>query len=99
MNGQKMNQLIRMVRQEHPPLPPPGFDHRVVAAARGGSGRLPASLCEQLDRLFPRLAVAALVLIGLCLMADIGHSAMAGPGLEDGVDQLVSQWLFVAKGF
>jgi len=99
MNEQKIQRLLAAARREAPPAPPDDFASHVTAAVRREPAREPGALFDQLDRLFPRLAVAALVVIGLCAAADLGHSLVAGPDLAEGVTQLCAQWQFPEEGF
>lgn len=101
MNENKLKQLFASARNETAPAPPEGFAGDVVRAIRRGPpvAAPPAlSLADQLNRLFPRLALAAVAAIVLCLAADYGMTAAGVPELNDGVSQISAQWLLVPGG-
>jgi hypothetical protein len=56
------------------------------------------SIFDQLNLLFPRFALAAVILIALGVATDFGLTAAGVPELADGVSQLSSQWLFTENG-
>lgn len=98
MNERKMKQLFEAARVESAPVAPGDFDTRVMAAVRR-EARPPVmatSLWDQIGMLLPRLAVASLLVISVCIAADI-YSGGAAPGLTASVDQLSEQWLFGAN--
>jgi len=101
MNERKLNQLFGAARKETPPWPEAGFENLVLTAIRH-EPRLkapsPVSLSDQLGALFPRLAWAAVLVVGLCVAADFGLGALDVPSLTDGVAQISAQWLFTANG-
>ena len=51
----------------------------------------PATIFDQLSGWFPRLALAAAVIIILCLAADFALSSAGLPDLGDGAAQMTSQ--------
>ena len=100
MNDRKLNQLFRAARQEAPPPPAPGFEHLVLAAIRQPAPSHEvesSSLLEQLGNLFPRMALAAAVVIAACVVADYGLSVQARADLTDNLTELSEQWLFAAN--
>lgn len=99
MNDDKLQRLFRSARNESTPPGPEDFDRRVVQAIRRETDSAPISLFDQLGALFPRLALASVLLIALCVAADIGLSALGQSDLESGVAQISEQWLFPVKGF
>jgi len=101
MNENKLKLLFAWARNEPAPVPPDGFAADVLRAIR----RDPAdekpgkfSLLDQWSRLFPRLAIAAVTVIVLCVAADYGLTAAGVPGLGDGVAQISAQWLLTPAG-
>jgi len=99
MTENKIRKLLTSARKETAPAPAPGFEARVMAAVRQAPRPEAVSVFGQLNDLFPRLAVAAAVLIGLCVAADLCASALEPPDLAAGVAQLSEQWLFATKAF
>lgn len=91
MNDQKLQHLFAAVRREAPPVPPAGFSTEVTDAVRQEPAFADPTLVDQLAGLFPQLAMAAVVVLGLCVAADLGHGLMPGPDLSDGVAQLCGQ--------
>ena len=55
------------------------------------------SLFDQLGELFPRLALAATLVIGLCVAADLCLSTLAPMDLSESVAQVSEQWLFAVR--
>ena len=98
MTELKLRQLLAAARRQTPPLLAGGVDGRVDAAIRREPARETESLFHQLDRLFPRMATAVAVVVGLCLAAEAASALIPGPGLSDGVARLSQEWLFAAKG-
>ncbi len=95
MNERKLRQLLVASALDSPPAPPADFAARMTAAAR----REPApvalpGIADQLELLFPRLAPAMLLVVGLCLAAYVGDAQLPGPDLSDGVSQLANEWNF-----
>jgi len=99
MNDDKLQKLFRSARNEPAPAGPENFDQRVVRAIRRDMPPAPATLFDQLGALFPRLALASLLVIGLCVALDFSLSALGQSDLESGIAQLSDQWLFPVKGF
>ena len=98
MNTQKLQQLFEAARRETAPQPGEDFEARVSRAL----GREPLlnrdSMWDQLAILFPRLACAAVLMIGVCIAGDFLMTAFHLPDLSEGVAQLSDQWLFVGNG-
>jgi hypothetical protein len=97
MNENKLKQLFASARNDTAPAPSADFAGDVLRAVRREP--LPGlaesfSVREQLNALFPRLALAAAVVIVLCVAADWGLTAAGVPGISDGATQLTSQFLF-----
>lgn len=101
MNNRKLKQLFALARQDTAPAPPEDFAADVLRAIRR-EPPAPApetiSLLDQLNLLFPRLALAASAVIVLCLALDYGLTVAGVPSLSDGVAQLSAQWLLTPTG-
>ncbi|MDB6015753.1 MAG: hypothetical protein JWR19_242 [Pedosphaera sp.] len=99
MNDRKLKELFELSRGEQPPTPPMGFDARVVTALRRESRSQagPLSLWEQLGQLLPRLAVATVMVVGVCVAVDF-YASTDAPSLTAGIDQISDQWLFAQNG-
>jgi hypothetical protein len=98
MNGQKLKRLFEAVRRESAPLPPEDFATRVARAVRREPAWNRDSMWEQLAGLFPKLACAAVLVIGICIASDFLLTAFHLPDLSEGVAQLSDQWLFDGNG-
>lgn len=102
MNDRKLKQLFRAAKQHPAPAPTEAFDLLVMQSVRSdmrrGVTRGDNSLIEQLNRLFPRLAIAAALMIALCVAADL-LSSNANPSLTSGIAQISEQWFFATDGF
>ena len=95
MNEKKLNQLFASARNEAAPPPPADFAADVLRAVhREPTVAAPpaASLFDQLNFLFPRLALAAAVVIGLCVAADFGFTSAGLPEPGDGAAQWSAQF-------
>ena len=102
MNDKKLKQLLESVRREATPAPPEDFASDVACAVRREpptklKGQL--SIFDQLNLLFPRLALAAAAVIVLCVVADFGLTVAGVPDLGDGVSQISAQWFLTPNGF
>jgi anti-sigma-K factor RskA len=97
MNEKKLKQLFSAARQESVPMPAPDFVADVLRSVRQ---EMPSkltdrfSIFEQLNRWFPRVALAASVVIILCVAADYGLTAAGLPELSDSISQASSQLFF-----
>jgi hypothetical protein len=101
MNERKLNQLFGAARKEPAPAPPEGFDQTIMRSVRRDppSATRPAlSLFDQLNLLFPRLALASAAIVLLCVAGELAMSATT-PSLTDDVAQLSDQWLLTADEF
>jgi hypothetical protein len=99
MNERKLKKLFESVRAEVPPAPAEDFEQAVLRVISCEAAAPTASLLEQLNLLFPRLALGALCLIALCVAGDWLAGAAQLPSLTDGVAQLSQQWLLTGEGF
>ena len=98
MNKDKLSRLLKRASEEQSPVPPVDFTWRVTQAIHHGP-LLSNTLFDQLNDLFPRLAVAAALVMCLCVITDFYFSAQDGTGLIPGVAQISEDWLFTTKGF
>lgn len=97
MNKNKLKQLFASARKEPAPAPSPEFAANVLRIIRREPPSMAAgsfSVWEHLNRLFPRLALAAIVVIILCVAADWGMTAAGVPGVSDDVSQAAALYLF-----
>jgi len=102
MNEKKLKQLFESALKESAPVPPPDFAAGVLRAAhRETPARLKEqfSIFDQLNLLFPRIALAAAAVVILCVTADFGLTAAGVPDLGDGVLQISAQWFLTPNGF
>ncbi len=95
MNSHKLKQLFAATCQEPAPELPDRFAEGVLAAIRREEAPA-ATLMEQLAALFPRLALAAGLLIAIGVGID-WYFAAAG-GLSADAAAVAEQWLFTAVG-
>jgi len=97
MNDDKLGKLFAAARKENPPAPAAGFDFLVMQAIKHQPAPRAATVADQLNALFPRLAWAAIAAIALCVAGD-WLDANAQTSLTDGVTQLSQQWLLTGDG-
>jgi len=102
MDEQKLKKLFAAARNETAPSPSADFAADVLRAVRREKP-VPAaetfSIFDQLNLLFPKLALAATAVIVLGVAADFGLTAAGVPDLSDGVSQVSAQWLLTPNGF
>jgi hypothetical protein len=98
MNDRKLKKLFELARTETPPTAPGNFDLRVLAAIRREERAAPLSWWDQLGALFPRLAVATVLLMGACLAADYYYSAHHPSSFAEDAAQVSDQALFASNG-
>ena len=102
MNDKKLKQLFDAARNESAPAPSGDFAADVLRAIRQEppvAMPQPLSLADQFNLLFPRIALASVAVIVLCVAADVGLTATGLPDLNDGVSQISAQWLLAPAGF
>jgi hypothetical protein len=95
MNENKLKRLFAAAQKEAAPVPPADFAADVLRAVRREPApRLPesGSVFDQLNRWFPRIAIASAVIILLCIAADFGLTSAGLPELGDGAAQISSQF-------
>lgn len=96
MNNDKLNQLFAAARAGQPPTPPEGFAQDTLLALRQESARpatapQAAGLSDELNRLFPRLATIACILVAVCIGGDLA----AGTSLSDEVIRVTTHWVLM----
>ena len=99
MKSSKLQQLFRQAGKEAPPNPGAGFESRVMNEIRKEypPGRI--TLFEQLNEMFPRFALAAVVLIVICAVGDLWLSSGYEQDFASELAQASQDWQFVTKGF
>lgn len=97
MNDDQLKRLFTAARKENPPAPAKGFDFLVMQAVKHEPVPRAATVSDQLNALFLRLALAAVAIIALCVAGD-WLDASAQTSLTDGVTQLSQQWLLTGDG-
>lgn len=91
MNKPPLTPLLDAARQAAPPEPPPNFPDRVLRAIQREPQ--PVSVFDQLATMFPRLAVASVILLLLAAGTD---RWFVGPDLADWMAETTltsSQWI------
>jgi hypothetical protein len=97
MNDEKLKQLFESARRESPPSPTEEFDARILRAVQRESRLTPVTFWDQLEVLFPRLAVASLLVVGICFLGDYCYSIAHPAGLMGEVSEVSEQWLFASQ--
>ena len=100
MNEQKMKRLFDAARNEPLTTPSADFESRVLRSIHGEQHAArpeTISLLDALGALFPRLAMAAALVIGLCVAADFCLSSVGGLDFPDGIAAVSEQWLFAVN--
>jgi hypothetical protein len=101
MKKQKLQKLFELARNESAPAPPADFVPDVLRAIRHeprASASGSSSVFDQLNLLFPRIALATTVVIALCIAADFGLTTAGMPDLSDGMSQISAQWFLTPGG-
>lgn len=99
MNDRKLKKLFDLARAETPPDAPGNFSFRVLAAIRREGRPAPLSWWDQLGALFPRLALAAMLLVSACVAVDYYYSSRHNSTFaEDATLYSTDQALFAANG-
>jgi hypothetical protein len=98
MNDEKLKKLFELARAETAPVLPEGFDARMERALARERNAAPISLWDQIEALFPRVAMGAALVMALCLLGDFYFSAAHPAGLSGDVNEISEQWLLGANG-
>ena len=97
MNDKKIKKLFHAAKTEAAPKPPFVFSQTVVASIhREDRESTAVSLFDLLNQLFPKVAVASLIVIGVCFASDL-LMAEKGSSLSTDVVEVTEQWLFAAN--
>jgi len=98
MKNSRIRRLFEAARAEPTVEPPADFAGRVARAIQRDSRALePVSVFDMLASLFPRLAWAAALVIGLCLAVEFYFSANSSTNLSMNLAVVAEQWLFTAN--
>jgi hypothetical protein len=103
MNEEKLKKLFAAAHTESAPEPPQDFPADVLRAIHREPQSAPEpqtfSLFDQLNFLFPRIALTAVAVIVLCVAADYGLTAAGVPELGDEAEQVSAQQFFAPDDF
>ena len=99
MNERKLRQLFKSAQSEPVPEPDPDFERRVMRLLRAEGPRHSFSIADQLNELFPRLALAALLVMALCVAGDFCAVRFGQLDLASGISRISEQWLFATQAF
>lgn len=92
MNESKLKKLFAAARNEVPPAPSADFADDVLRAVRREPfGRARLSVLDQLNTLFPRLAMTAALIIFLCAAAELVFRTAGMPDPDDNMAQFSAQ--------
>jgi hypothetical protein len=93
MKDPKIRKLFEAAQKETAAEVPPVFPRSVISAIRREASRKNgSSLSDQLGALFPRVAWVAIVVIGLCVGAELYFSNEVGVTSAE-VTQVAEEWL------
>lgn len=88
MNDRRLRQLFNTVKKEQSAGANEGFDLLVMRQIRRNPARAELTISDLLGRWFPRLALASVAVIALCLVSEF---VFTGPTLTDSAAQLSIQ--------
>ncbi len=91
MNDSKFKKLFELARGEKAPAASEGFERAVLLAIRREGRAAPLTWWDQLGQLFPRLAVAALLVIGVCTAAEFLYTSSQKGGTTGDLSALSEQ--------
>jgi len=101
MTGRKLNQLFQAARRETAPEPPPDFADALVRTLRREPPSPPPgepSLFDELNALFPRLALAALLVMALGVAANLALGTSELTDWDDSLPPVSTQWFLLPDG-
>jgi hypothetical protein len=98
MNDDQIKKLFGLARLETPPAPPGNFELRVLGAIRREERAAPLSWWDQLGLLFPRLALAAVLIMAACLAADYYSASNHDSTFAVDAAQVTAGDMFSANG-
>lgn len=90
MNDQRIKELFGAAKKETSTTPEEGFDILVMQQIRSNPARAELTVADVLGRWFPRLALAAVAVIALCIAGDFVYSASV-PSPSESAAQLSIQ--------
>ena len=99
----KLEQLFQFARSAPAPQPSESFASDVMREVERGVPTAPRnafgsiSIFYQLAGLFPRLAMASVLMITLCVAADYCLSNFVQRDISTSAAELSEQWLFAVK--
>jgi hypothetical protein len=93
MKTNKTEKLFRIAREEKPPAASEDFAARVMQQIRRAEAIPPVSFLDQVNALFPRIALCAGMAIVLCLALDFVATEFGAVDLNDQLAQVSSEWL------
>ena len=99
MKSSKLQQLFSRAQTDTPPCPRSDFEARVMREIRKECRPAPVTLFNQLNDMFPRFALAAVVLMVICAVGDLWSSGGYEQDLTSGLAQASQDWQFITKGF
>ena len=88
MNDDKIRKLFELARSETPPAAPGNFELRVLGAVRREERTAPLTWWDQLGLLFPRLALAAVLLMAACFAVDYYSAAHHDASIAEDAAQI-----------
>jgi len=98
MNKGKLDRLFASVRGERAVRPADDSAGRVMGAIHREPHRRPAvTVFDELTQLFPRLAWAATVVIGLGLASELYFSLTGSTSLATDLAEVAEQWRFAGE--
>lgn len=98
MDERKLVRIFHAARGEPVPEPAADFEARLLRQLRCEPAAPAPGLGDQLSELFPKVAWATVLVIGMCLAGDSLLSAADLPGIVDGAVQVSEQWLIPGGG-
>jgi hypothetical protein len=99
MKSSKLQQLFNQARKETPPCLGADLESRVISEIRKECRPVRVTVFDQLNEMFPRFALAAVVLIVICAVGDFWLSSGDEQDMTSGLAQASQDWQFVTKGF
>jgi hypothetical protein len=98
MKDSRIRELIRAARSAAAVAPAPGFSSKVAGAIRREARRRgPVSVFDGLALMFPGLAWAAVLVIGLCVAVELSVAGKGPDNLSLNVAAAAEHWLFTAN--
>jgi hypothetical protein len=97
MDRKKLDSLLNAARNDTPPAPGMEFDDLVMMAVRRDYRPEPLSLLDQLNSIFPRVALASVAVITFCILTEMGFATFTHSDLTTSVAEISEQWLFAVR--